>query len=96
MSSDNNQSPERDLNRPPATRKRNLAMESAAAMEVPFTFAAAVALGGFVGYYLDKWLHTGPWLLVAFGAFGFVAGILEIARRFRPHVSSSDDRGKPS
>ena len=66
------------------------------AMELPFTFAAAVALGGLLGYYLDKWLHTGPWLLILFGAFGFVAGIVEIARRFRPSGSASGNGGGPS
>lgn len=66
------------------------------AMELPFTFAAAVALGGFVGYYLDKWLHTAPWLLILFGAFGFVAGIVEIARRFRPRGASNSGRGGSS
>jgi ATP synthase protein I len=53
-------------------------------MELPFTFVGAIALGGFIGYFLDKWLHTGPWLMTVFGCFGFAAGILEISRRMRP------------
>lgn len=69
----------------PVAKKRTLAMDSAIAMELPFTFAGAVALGGLAGYYLDRWLHTAPWLLILFGAFGFVGGIIEIARRFRPN-----------
>jgi ATP synthase protein I len=71
-------------------------MESAMAMELPFTFAAAVALGGVLGYYLDKWLHTAPWLLILFGAFGFTAGIVEIARRFRPRGSTNGDGRRSS
>lgn len=90
MSLDNKRTPP-DLPEGSLTKKRNLAMESARAMEVPFTFAAAVALGGLVGYYLDKWLHTAPWLLILFGAFGFVGGIVEIARRFRPSGPTSGD-----
>ncbi|HEV2196415.1 MAG TPA: AtpZ/AtpI family protein [Candidatus Acidoferrum sp.] len=63
------------------------------AMELPFTFVAAVAVGGLIGYFLDQWLHTGPWLMVVFGGLGFAGGILEIARRFRPKDSSrSDDK----
>jgi ATP synthase protein I len=58
-------------------------------MEVPFTFVAAVAVGGLIGYVLDKWLHTGPWLMVLFGGLGFAGGILEIARRFGPKGSGS-------
>jgi ATP synthase protein I len=63
----------------------------ATAMELPFTFVAAVAVGGLLGYFLDKWLHTGPWLMVVFGCLGFAGGILEIARRFRPKDSSSNN-----
>ena len=60
-------------------------------MELPFTFVAAVAAGGLIGYFLDQWLHTSPWLMVLFGGFGFAGGILEIMRRFRPKDSSGND-----
>jgi ATP synthase protein I len=62
-----------------------------AAMELPFSFVAAVFMGGLIGYLLDKWLHTGPWLMVVFGCLGFAAGILEIVRRFNPEGSSGND-----
>jgi ATP synthase protein I len=60
-------------------------------MELPFTFVAAVAVGGLIGYFLDHWLHTGPWLMVIFGALGFAGGILEITRRFRPRDSDGNN-----
>ena len=67
------------------------------AMEVPFTFVGAVVVGGLIGYFLDKWLHSGPWLMVLFGCFGFVAGIREIARRFGPKNSGSNSNNdKPA
>jgi F0F1-type ATP synthase assembly protein I len=56
-------------------------------MELPFTFVGAVTAGGLIGYFLDKWLHTSPWLMIVLGCFGFVGGILEIARRFAPKDS---------
>jgi F0F1-type ATP synthase assembly protein I len=56
-------------------------------MELPFTFVGAVTAGGLLGYFLDKWLHTSPWLMIVLGCFGFVGGILEIARRFAPKDS---------
>jgi len=52
-------------------------------MELPFTFVAVVVVGGLIGYFLDQWLHTAPWLMIVFGGLGFAGGILEIARRFR-------------
>ena len=55
--------------------------DSAIAMELPFTLVGAVVFGGLLGYFLDKWLHTTPWLLVIFGGLGFVAGVREVIRR---------------
>jgi ATP synthase protein I len=68
----------------PGKKPADYVQGSVLGMELPFTFVGAVALGGFIGYFLDKWLHTGPWLMSVFGCFGFAAGILEIARRMRP------------
>jgi ATP synthase protein I len=50
-------------------------------MELPFTFVGAVVVGGAIGFFLDRWLHTRPWLMLVFGGFGFYAGIREILRR---------------
>jgi F0F1-type ATP synthase assembly protein I len=33
----------------------------------------AIALGALIGYYLDKWLDTSPWLLLVFLGFGIAA-----------------------
>ena len=75
---------------------RDLTQMSTIAFEVPFTFVGAVFLGGLVGYYLDRWLHTGPWLMVLFGCFGFAGGIIEIVRRFGPGaLDRKDDDSKP-
>ena len=77
------------------TRKTSKAQTTstqlANAMELPFTFVAAIAVGGLIGYFLDQWLHTGPWLMIVFGGFGFAGGILEIVRRFRPKDSNSNN-----
>lgn len=62
-----------------------------AAMELPFSFVGAVFVGGLIGYLLDNWLHTGPWLMVVFGCFGFAGGILEMVRRFNPKGSGRND-----
>lgn len=66
---------------------QELTHQSTLAFELPFTFVGTVAVGGFIGYFLDKWLHTGPWLMVLVGTFGFVAGVLEISRRLGPRKS---------
>lgn len=67
----------------PGERKRvkDYANNSALAMELPFTLAGAVMMGGLLGFFLDRWLHTKPWLMFAFGALGFFAGVREVLRR---------------
>lgn len=44
------------------------------------TLVAATAIGLAMGYYLDKWLHTSPWLTILFLLFGIAAGFLNIFR----------------
>lgn len=45
------------------------------ASSVGFAFIAGVVVGGIMGYYLDKWLGTSPYLLIVFLFFGVIAGI---------------------
>jgi F0F1-type ATP synthase assembly protein I len=40
---------------------------------VGISMALAICLGALIGYYLDKWLGTSPWLLLVFLAFGVAA-----------------------
>ncbi len=49
-------------------------------MRVAVEMAAAVALSVGVGWLLDGWLGTRPWLMVVFLPLGFAAGILNVSR----------------
>jgi F0F1-type ATP synthase assembly protein I len=40
---------------------------------VGISMVLAICLGALIGYYLDKWLNTSPWLLLVFLGFGIVA-----------------------
>lgn len=76
--------PEQTSNRPLSGKERNAqnyASNSALALELPFTLAGAIVAGGAIGFFLDKWLHTGPWLMIVLGGLGFVAGVREVIRR---------------
>lgn len=64
-----------------ASPARKIADKSGIALELPFTLVGAVIVGGGIGYFLDKWLHTSPWLMMALGAIGFVGGVREVIRR---------------
>jgi ATP synthase protein I len=47
----------------------------ALAFQLPFTLVGPVVLGGAIGYFLDRWLHTKPYLMLVLGMAGVVAGI---------------------
>jgi F0F1-type ATP synthase assembly protein I len=47
---------------------------------VGISFVLAMLIGFACGYYLDKWLGTGPWLLLLFTIFGLAAGITNLYR----------------
>jgi len=69
---------------PAQKEARDMSMKSALAMELPFTLVGAVAVGGAIGYFLDKWLHTAPWMMIVLGGLGFAGGVSEVVRRLRP------------
>ena len=76
--------PEKSDSPKPAPQKvQTTSSQVAMAMELPFTLVGAVVVGGLVGFFLDKWLHTTPWLLVLFGSLGFAGGVREVVRRMR-------------
>jgi ATP synthase protein I len=53
----------------------------AMAIELPFVLVAAIVVGGLVGYFLDNWLHTKPYLMLVFGFLGFFGGLRDLLRR---------------
>jgi ATP synthase protein I len=44
---------------------------------------SAVLVGGFIGYALDTWLGSKPWLFLVFFMLGFAAGIVNVLRAFQ-------------
>jgi F0F1-type ATP synthase assembly protein I len=67
---------------PTVSKTKQVANDSAIAMELPFTFAGAILLAGGAGFLLDRWLHTKPIFTLILGTIGFVAGVREVLRRF--------------
>ena len=66
---------------PSVEAAKKVSNQFALATELPFTLVLAVVLGGGLGYFLDRWFHTKPVLMLVFGGLGFVAGIREVLRR---------------
>jgi ATP synthase protein I len=51
-------------------------------MRMAAELVAAVIVGGLIGYGLDAWLGTKPWLFLVFFVLGFAAGILNVVRAY--------------
>jgi ATP synthase protein I len=60
---------------------RKLAEMSSVALVLP----SSIAVGLFFGYVLDKWLHTDPWMLLAFLVFGIISGFTNLIRALRKY-----------
>ena len=62
-------------------KAKKYSTQTALAFELPFTLVGAVIVGGVLGYYLDRWLHTKMLFTLMLGGAGFYAGLREILRR---------------
>ena len=51
------------------------------ALELPFTLVGATVLGGALGFFLDRWLHTHWIFMLILGGLGFAGGLREVLRR---------------
>ena len=67
----------------PRKRPNNTMQQVGMAMELPFTLISAVLVGGGIGYMLDRWLHTAPFLLLLGGLVGFAGGFVDLLRRLK-------------
>jgi len=53
-----------------------------------------LVVGGFIGWYLDQWLGTAPYLLLVFFALGVAAGVLNVMRAAKSFgaIASQDEK----
>ena len=74
------------------------------AFRVGVELVAGVAVGAGIGYALDHWLGTGPWLMIVFFFLGAAGGMMNVFRaatgqglsvgyRKPKDVADSGDRG---
>ena len=50
------------------------------AFKLSTALVAAVLVGTIIGFILDNWFETKPWLIIIFFFVGVVAGILNVIR----------------
>lgn len=66
---------------PELEKVKKYSTQTSLALELPFTIVGAVILGGALGYFLDRWLHTKMIFMIVLGGVGFYAGLREVLRR---------------
>lgn len=62
---------------------------------IGISMVAATLIGLAMGYYLDQWLDTSPWLTLIFLLFGIIAGFRNmfiLTRREVRRQQENDDR----
>ena len=64
--------------------------QTAVAYRVMVDMIAGLLVGGFLGYWLDRWLGTAPWGLVALLVLGFVAGANNAWRTIRSFQADAE------
>jgi ATP synthase protein I len=75
-----------DRQNPPSTppqqaaEGKNLPSGTAQALRAGTDLVAALVVGGFLGYWIDRWLGTKPWAMIILFFLGFAAGFLNIYR----------------
>ncbi len=47
---------------------------------------SSIAVGLFMGYFLDRWLGTEPWLLLIFTVLGIASGLLSLFRALKKEI----------
>ena len=78
--------------REPMSREEQQARGSALgqAFKISVELVAGVAVGGFIGWAIDRQLGTKPWLFIVFLILGFAAGMLNTIRSARKMQAESE------
>src|SRR3546814_297147 len=64
-------------------RKRRPLSDFGPAIRIGVDLVAGIAVGVFIGWLLDRWLGTTPWLMLVFFLLGSAAGITNVMRTAR-------------
>jgi F0F1-type ATP synthase assembly protein I len=64
------------------------------ALAMSIEFVATPLLFALLGYGLDRWLGTGPWLAIGFGLFGLLGTVLRTYFWYQAEIKREEE-GKP-
>jgi|TARA_B100002052_G_scaffold279364_1_gene286536 ATP synthase protein I len=61
-------------------RKREPNSNIGQAFKLSTELVSAVVVGTIIGFILDKWFGTKPWLIIVFFFVGVIAGIMNVVK----------------
>jgi ATP synthase protein I len=76
-----------DLQDPSPKKDSKALRQIALAMELPFLLVGPAVILGAIGYFLDRWLHTKPWIMIVLGLGGVALGLYNTLK-----AASSQDK----
>ncbi|WP_164157841.1 AtpZ/AtpI family protein [Sandarakinorhabdus rubra] len=75
-----------------AGRKDGAKQGESAGWQIASEFIGAMLAGGFIGWFIDRQLDTGPWGLILLLLLGFATGLYQSLRRQkRLDAANADD-----
>ena len=70
--------------------KKNTSSSLGAALKLSTEMVAAVLVGSIIGFILDNWFDSKPWLTIIFFFVGATAGILNVFRTAKLMQKNND------
>ena len=64
------------------------------AFKISTEFVASVVVGSTIGFILDSWFDTKPWLIIIFFIIGVTAGILNVIRSAKIMKKNNKKKGE--
>jgi ATP synthase protein I len=62
----------------------------AEATSLGLTLPSGIAIGMFIGYWLDKWLKTDPWMIIIWTLLGVASGLISLLRGLKKFIRDAE------
>ena len=78
------------INNSSIKNKKTNSSNLGSAFKISTEFVAAVVVGSIIGFILDNWFDSKPWLTIIFFIVGAAAGILNVIRSAKQMQKNND------
>jgi ATP synthase protein I len=64
-----------------ASKKDGSRREESQGWSIAVEFIGAMLVGGGLGWFIDRWAGTGPWVMIGMLLLGFLTGLRSVLRQ---------------